>query len=157
MNGEDVVYLTAEGLEKIKTELAYLIDEKRVEVSERLEEAIKMGDLKENADYQAAKEDQAFTEGRINSLQDSLRRAKIISNDGTSKLVRIGSTVTIMEVGEDEEETYYIVGKHEADPNAGRISNESPFGQALLGAKRGQTVRVITPRGETKIKVVKIA
>jgi transcription elongation factor GreA len=157
MIDDDAVYLTAEGLQKIKEELAYLIDVKRVEVSERLSEAIKMGDLKENADYDYAKQEQGFTEARIKDLEDSLRRAKIITNEGPANIVRVGSFVTFMEVGEDDEETYHIVGKHEADPGKGKISNESPFGVALLGAKKGQTVRVLTPRGETKIKVLKIS
>ncbi len=153
---DDVVYLTPEGLKKIKDELDHLINEKRVEVSERLESAIQMGDLSENADYDYAKQEQAFIEGRIQELEDSLRRAKVITQTGPSSTVRVGSTVTIVEEGYDDEETYYIVGKHEADPTAGKISNESPFGSALLGAKKGQTVRALTPGGETRIKVIKI-
>ena len=154
---EHVVYLTPEGMQKIKDELTHLINEKRVEVSERLESAIKMGDLSENADYDYAKQEQAFVEGRIKDLEDSLRRAKLIEQSGPTSTVRVGSTVTIIEEGYDDEETYYIVGIHEADPSAGKISNESPFGKALLGARRGQTVRVLTPGGETRLKVKKIA
>jgi transcription elongation factor GreA len=148
VNNSDVIYVTEEGLEKIKTELEFLKTEKRAEISHRLEVAISHGDLSENADYDYAKQEQAFTEGRIKDLEDSLRRAQIIDHDGSNDRVRVGSTVTLFEEGfEDEEETYYIVGIHEADPANGRISNESPIGKALLGAKVGQTVKVLAPAG----------
>jgi transcription elongation factor GreA len=154
---DNVVYITEEGLEKIKAELAYLKDERRLEISRRLEAAIAHGDLSENADYDYAKQEQAFVEGRIKDLEDSLRRAKIIDNDGRVDKVRVGNTVTVAEVGfEDEEETYYIVGVHEADPTNGRISNESPIGNALLGAKVGQTVEASVPAGKIQLKVVRI-
>lgn len=153
---ERVVYLTREGLEKIKEELEYLKKEKRSEISERLRQAISMGDLSENADYHYAKQEQAFMEGRIRDLEDSLRRAKIIEHNGPSDRVRVGSTVTVVEEGFDEEETYNIVGVHEADPGNGRISNESPFGRALLGARPGQTVHVETPRGELRLFVKQV-
>jgi len=154
---DNVVYITEEGLEKIKAELAYLKDERRLEISRRLEAAISHGDLSENADYDYAKQEQAFVEGRIKDLEDSLRRAKIIDNNGRVDKVRVGSTVTVVEVGfEDEQETYYIVGVHEADPANGRISNESPIGNALLGAKVGQTVEASVPAGKIRLKVVKI-
>ena len=157
MRDEDVVFLTAKGLEAIRKELAYLKDEKRAEISDRLHKAIAMGDLSENADYHAAKEDQAFMEGRIRDLEDTLRRAQVIEASGPSDKVRVGSRVTIMELGYDEEETYHIVGVHEADPTKGCISNESPFGRALLGAKVGQTVRVNSPTGALSLKVLRIA
>lgn len=148
MNDNDVVYVTEEGLEKIKSELEFLKNERRAEISHRLELAISHGDLSENADYDYAKQEQAFVEGRIKDLEDSLRRAQVIDHDGRNDRVRVGSTVTLYEEGfEDEEETYYIVGVHEADPANGRISNESPIGKALLGAKVGQTVKVIAPAG----------
>lgn len=154
---DNVVYITEEGLEKIKAELAYLKDERRLEISRRLEAAISHGDLSENADYDYAKQEQAFVEGRIKDLEDSLRRAKIIDNNGRVDKVRVGNTVTVVEVGfEDEEETYYIVGVHEADPTNGRISNESPIGDALLGAKVGQTVEASVPAGKIRLKVVRI-
>ena len=158
MMEDQYVYMTEEGLKKVKEELAYLTTTKREEISEKLEKAIAQGDLKENADYHAAKEEQGFTEGRINDLEDSLRRVKIIKNTGKSDVVRVGSKVTVCEVGyEDEEETYYIVGAREADPANGRISNESPIGSALLGAKKGATVRVLTPGGEVQFQVKSIA
>ncbi|MCI0578728.1 MAG: transcription elongation factor GreA [Chloroflexi bacterium] len=156
MNEENAIYLTKEGLEKIKEELEYLKNEKREEIAQRLEQAISHGDLTENADYDYAKQEQAFVEGRIKDLEDSLRRAKIIDHDGRVDKVRIGSTVTVVEVGEDDPETYLIVGIHEADPANGRISNESPIGRALLGAKVGQTVVALVPAGEIRLKVTGI-
>lgn len=154
---EDVTYITKEGLQKIKEELEYLKTEKRAEISDRLEVAISHGDLSENADYDYAKQEQAFVEGRIKDLEDSLRRAEVIENDGRNDKVRIGNTVTVVEPGfEDEPETYFIVGAHEADPSNGRISNESPIGHALLGAKLGQTVTVSVPAGEVQLKVTGI-
>ncbi len=156
MQDDRVVYLTPEGLEKIKEELALLKTEKRAEISERLRKAIAMGDLSENADYHYAKQEQGFLEGRIRDLEDALRRAEIIEDVGPSDRVRVGSTVTVVEEGEDEEESYHIVGVHEADPGNGRISNESPFGQALLGARPGQTVTVQLPRGELRITVRRV-
>lgn len=154
---EDAVYMTAEGLEKLKSELEYLKTVRREEVSQKLQVAIAQGDLKENADYHAAKEEQGFVEGRIRTLEDSLRRAKVIENNGPSDIVRVGSKVTVMEEGTDELETYSIVGPHEANPASGRISNESPIGSALLGAKRGQIVSVQIPAGEIRYRISEIA
>ncbi|RMG93552.1 MAG: transcription elongation factor GreA [Chloroflexi bacterium] len=154
---ENVVYLTKEGLQKIKEELTYLKSIKREEISAKLEAAIKQGDLRENADYHAAKEEQAFVEGRIRDLEDTLRRAKIITDEGPSDVVRVGSKVTVVEEGYGEPETYHIVGAHEADPGNGRISNESPFGRALLGARKGQTVTVETPGGTIQLTIQSIS
>ena len=155
-NNRNVVYLTEEGLQKIKDELDYLKTVKREEISEKLEKAIRQGDLKENADYHDAKDEQGFIEGRIRDLEDSLRRSQIIDEDVPSDVVHVGSTVTVSEEGFDEEETYNIVGAHEADPGNGRISNESPIGQALLGARRGDTVRAETPAGEFRFVIQSI-
>jgi len=152
----NVVYLTEEGLEKIHEELAHLKEVKRPEISEKLVVAIAQGDLSENADYTYAKQELGFVEGRIQDLEDSLRRAQIIEDKGPTGIVRVGSTVTIVEDGFEEPETYRIVGVHEADPGKGLISNESPFGHALLGARVKQTVTVKTPAGETLLKVVSI-
>lgn len=153
----NVIYVTEEGLEKIKAELAYLKGERRAEISQRLEIAISHGDLSENADYDDAKREQAFVEGRIKDLEDSLRRAELIENNGRVDKVRVGSHVTVVEEGfEDEPETYYIVGVHEADPGNGRISNESPIGRALLGARPGQKVVAEVPAGEIYLVVKKI-
>jgi transcription elongation factor GreA len=147
-----VVYVTKEGLQEIKEELAHLVSVKREEISLKLAAAISQGDLKENADYHAAKEEQAFTELRIRDLEDSLRRAEIIKDVGPSDVVRVGSVVTVVEEGYDEEETYHIVGAAEADPSNGRISNESPIGRALLGSRRGQTISAKTPAGEIRLQ-----
>lgn len=157
MNEENYIYLTEEGLEKIKEELEQLKTARREEISIKLEKAIQQGDLKENADYHAAKEEQGFNEMRIRDLEDSLRRAKIIQEVGPTDTVRVGSTVTVCEVGYDEEETYYIVGAHEADPTNGRISNESPIGSALLGAKVGHQVTALTPGGTITFEIKSIA
>lgn len=158
MINNEVIYVTEEGLEKIKTELEFLKKEKRAEISHRLELAISHGDLSENADYDYAKQEQAFVEGRIKDLEDSLRRAQIIDHDGRNDKVRVGSTVTLFEAGyEDEVETYFIVGVHEADPANGRISNESPIGKALLGAKVGQTVKVNAPAGLMQFTIKSIS
>jgi transcription elongation factor GreA len=150
---ENVVYITQEGLQKIKDEVAYLKNAKREEISAKLEAAIAQGDLKENGDYLAAKEEQGFVEGRIRDLEDSLRRAKVITDAGPSDVVRVGHTVTVVEEGYDEPEKYSIVGAHEADPSNGRISNESPYGRALIGARKGQTVCVETPSGQVRLQI----
>ncbi len=154
----DITYVTPEGLEKLKAELDYLINEKRPEISDKLHKAIAEGDLKENANYHDAKEQQAFMEGRIKELQASLRNVRVIeANQAPTGIVRVGSTVVIAEVDyEDEEEEYRIVGAREADPSNGLISNESPIGQALLGKKRGAVVTVLTPGGEVDFKVLKV-
>jgi transcription elongation factor GreA len=147
MIADDVLYVTPEGLQQIKDELTNLTTVRREQVAEKLERAIKQGDLKENADYHDAKEEQGFNEARVRQLEDMLRRAKLIDQTGPTNVVRVGSTVTVSEEGMDEPETYTIVGAHEADPLKGRISNESPIGSALLGAKKGQTVAAQTPAG----------
>lgn len=149
----DVVYLTEEGLQQIKEELDHLQNVKRQEISSRLQAAIAQGDLKENADYHAAKEEQAFVEGRIRDLEHALRRAQVIEENGPSDVVRVGSTVTVAEEGYDDEETYSIVGAHEADPANGRISNESPMGRALLGGRVGKIVTFESPAGEMRFEI----
>jgi transcription elongation factor GreA len=154
---EDAAYMTAEGLEQLKSELEYLKTVRREELSLKLQVAIAQGDLKENADYHATKEEQGFVESRIRVLEDSLRRAKIIENNGPSDVVRVGSKVTVVEEGSDEPETYSIVGPHEANPASGRISNESPIGSALLGARLGQTVSIQIPAGEIRLRIHEIA
>lgn len=153
----DVVYVTEDGLQNIKDELEYLKTEKREEISAKLAAAVRQGDLKENADYHVTKEDQAFIEARIRDLEDSLRRVEVIKDVGPSDVVRVGHTVTVLEEDFDEVETYHIVGAHEADPGNGRISNESPYGKALLGARKGQTVTVKTPAGEVRLQVQSIS
>ena len=152
----DVVYLTKEGHQQLLDELELLKTVKREEIALKLEAAISQGDLKENADYHDAKDEQGFIEGRIRDIEDSLRRAKIIEDVGPSDVVRVGSTVTVTEEGYDDEETYNIVGAQEADPGNGRISNESPIGLALLGSRAGDIVTVYTPAGEIRFQVQSI-
>lgn len=148
-------YLTPEGALKVKAELQELTDVKRLEIAARLRDAIKMGDLSENADYIMAKEDQAFLEGRILELQELLRAAVIISESAPTGQVSMGSRVTVQESGQDPE-TFTLVGAKEADPRQGKISNESPIGRALLGRKAGDTVKIETPAGAMKMKILTI-
>lgn len=150
------IYLTAEGRDELQRELDELINVRRPALAIKLKEAVAEGDLKENADYHDAKEQQAFMEGRIQYLENVLRSATVISNDGPSGVVNVGNEVTIVEEGSSEEETYMIVGAAEANPKAGKISHESPIGAALLGHKKGDKVRVKTPGGETVFKIKKI-
>ncbi len=152
-----VVYLTKEGLRQLKEELNHLTTARREELAVKLQVAIAQGDLKENADYHATKEEMGFVEGRVRDIEDSLRRAQIIQDTGLTDKVRVGSTVMVSEEGYDEEETYSIVGAHEADPGNGRISNESPIGRALLGAKEGNIVMVETPAGIINFQILSIS
>lgn len=149
-------YLTPEGEGKLRSELEALKGPGRQELADRLRSAIEMGDLSENADYIKAKEDQGFLEGRIQELEFILRHATIINNNGYKKdIVDIGSTITVQEEGYPPE-IYYIVGTAEADPSKGRISNESPIGEALMGKKVGATVSIETPSGKIQIKILEI-
>ncbi len=144
----DQVLLTPEGLEKLRQELDHLVNVKRPELAQRLEHAIQQGDLSENADYQTAKEEQGFLEGRIRQLQRMILDAVVINPDeGPPDQVNLGSRVTVVEEGQDQPETYVIVGAAESDPTNGRISNESPLGQALLSHCVGDQVTVKTPSG----------
>jgi transcription elongation factor GreA len=149
----ETTYLTAEGAVELRRELHELVNVRRPALAQKLKEAVAEGDLKENADYHDAKEQQAFLEGRIQYIEHILRSAVIISNEGAGDEVRIGSEVTIVEDGLDEAETYIIVGAAEANPREGKISHESPIGSALLGHKRGDTVRAKTPTGEIEFKI----
>lgn len=149
------MYLTKEGFQKLQDELDYLRTAKRQEVADRLHEAMEGGELIENAEYEAAKNEQAFVEGRIQELEMILAAAHIIDehhNDPNS--VQVGDTVTIQE--EDAEpEQYTIVGAAEADPRAGKISNESPLGKALLNRHPGDVINVDAPGGSFKVKLLK--
>ncbi len=149
-------YLTAEGRDELVKELQFLTTVRRPELAVKLKEAVSQGDLKENADYHDAKEQQAFIEGRIKYLENLLHSAEIISGGSRDGTVGIGSKVTIIEVGEDSEETYHIVGAAEANPSEGKISNQSPIGAALLGHKAGAKVKVETPAGEIVFKIKKV-
>ena len=147
-------YLTPEGEKKLKTELAELTGPKREELAQRLRSAIQMGDLSENADYHKAKEDQSFLEGRIQEIEAILRTATIIEKKH-SDTVTVGSKVTIQEESFDPE-TFDLVGAKEADPRNGKISNESPFGKALIDHKVGDVVEAETPGGKIKLKILKV-
>ena len=150
-------FLTKEGFEKLQDELDYLRTVKRQEVADRLHEAMEGGELIENAEYEAAKNEQAFVEGRIQELEMLLATARVIEGDKKKKadLVQVGSTVTVQEDGY-EEETYTIVGAAEASPREGKISNESPIGKAILNHRAGEEVQVEAPDGSYKIRIVKI-
>jgi transcription elongation factor GreA len=150
-------FLTKEGYEKHQTELDYLRTVKRQEVADRLHEAMEGGELIENAEYEAAKNEQAFVEGRIQELEMLLATARVIENDKKKKAdaVQVGSTVTIQENG-SEEETYTIVGAAEANPREGKISNESPMGKALLNQRAGDDVQIETPDGSYTVRIIKI-
>jgi len=145
-------YLTPEGEAKLKAELAELTGPKREELSQRLRSAIQMGDLSENADYHKAKEDQAFLEGRIQEIEAILRIATIVEKQ-QSDVVTVGSRVTVQEEGLDPE-TFDLVGAKEADPRNGKISNESPFGAALMDHKAGDVVEAETPDGKIRLKIL---
>ena len=143
-------YLTNAGIQKLTHELTELTTKQRPELAKRLRDAIKMGDLSENADYIAAKEDQAFIEGCI------LLRSSVLISDQTSKQeVAIGSTVTISE-DDGVEEQYTLVGPAEADPTTGMISHESPIGQAIIGKSIDDTVTVVTPGGKSTFKIIRL-
>lgn len=150
-------FLTKEGQKKLQDELDHLLNEKREEIAMRLHEAMEGGDLIDNAEYEAAKREQAFTEGRIKELQYLLATARVIEDRPKSiDNVEIGSKVTIREVGFDEDENYRIVGPAEANPRNGYISNESPIGKAVLGHKPGDRVKVNAPEGAYEIEILKV-
>ncbi len=153
---ENDIYLTAQGIEKIKIELDELITKKRPELAQRLHSAIEMGDLSENADYIKAKEDQGFLEGRIQELEHILKNVITIEDNDNKEFIDIGAEVIVKEEGYSEEETFVIVGSKEADPGKGKISYESPIGSSLLKHKVGDIVRVKTPGGHINFKIVKI-
>ncbi len=149
-------YLTAEGAEKITAELADLKGPQREALAQRLRDAIQMGDLSENADYHKAKEDQGFLEGRIQELEDVLRKAVIVeANNAPKNLVAVGVHVTVQEEG-SEPEVFHMVGAQEADPRIGKISHESPIGLALMGHAAGDTVEAETPGGKIGLRFLKI-
>ena len=149
-------YLTKQGLANIQAELLALKSHKRSEATKRIEEAKALGDLSENAEYHDAKEVLGMIEGRIFELEEVLKTYQLIDESGTAtKKVRIGSTVVLQVNG--KQKTYMIVGSSEADPLTGKISNESPLGQALLSAAVGDAVSVQTPGGQTVYKVLSIA
>jgi transcription elongation factor GreA len=150
------VYLTAEGLKRLKEDLEYLRTVKRREVADAIQAAKEEGDITENSAYDEAKLQQGFLEGKIQTIEVQLRNAVIIEENGASDKVQVGSHVTVQEDGMGQTETFHIVGSAEADPGNGRISNESPIGSALLGRKAGDMIAVETPGGEITFKVLQI-
>ncbi|ASS91997.1 MAG: transcription elongation factor GreA [Bacillaceae bacterium] len=157
MAEEKVFPMTKAGKEKLEQELEYLKTVKRKEVVERIKVARSFGDLSENSEYDSAKEEQAFVEGRITTLENMIRNAKIIEEDTENKTtVSLGKSVTFIELPDGEEETYTIVGSAEADPFEGKISNDSPMAKSLLGRQVGEEVVVQTPGGDMTVKIVRV-
>jgi transcription elongation factor GreA len=148
-------YLTKEGFDRLQKELEYLRTEKRAEVADRLRDAMEDGELIENAELEAAKNEQSFVEGRIKELEILLANARLIEENTNGDTIQVGSKVKVKEGSFDPEE-YVIVGAAEADPRLGRISNESPLGKALLNHKAGDKVKVEAPGGAFEIEVLKV-
>ncbi|ANZ94436.1 transcription elongation factor GreA [Brochothrix thermosphacta] len=154
---EKVFPMTLEGKKKLEDEIHELKTVKRKEVVERIKIARGFGDLSENSEYDAAKDEQAFVEGRITTLENMVRNAEIIdSSDSANDIVSIGKTITFKELPKGDDETYTIVGSAEADPFKGLISNDSPIAKALLGHKVNEEVSVPTPSGEVNVRIVDI-
>ena len=154
---EKEVILTQEGFDKIEKELEYLRTEKRSEIADRIKVALGFGDLSENSEYDEAKNAQAENEALIVELENKVRYAKIIDeSEIDTKTVQVGNTVKLLDMEFNEEVTYTIVGSTEVDLTQNRISNESPMGKALLGAKKNQTVEVQAPAGVIKYKILSI-
>ena len=152
---EKVYPMTQEGKEKLERELEELKTVKRGEIIERIKIARSFGDLSENSEYESAKDEQAFVEGRITTLENMIRFAQIIDNDNVAQdEVSIGKTVVFKELPDGEEEEYTIVGSAESDPFAGKISNDSPIAQALIGKKVNDEVNISTPGGDFLVKIV---
>lgn len=151
------VILTQEGFENLEKQLEYLKTEKRAEISERIKIALGFGDLSENSEYDEAKNAQAENENLINELENKIRYAKIIDeSEIDTKTVQVGNTVKLLDIEFDEEIAYTIVGSTEVDLTQNRISNESPIGKALLGAKKNQVVDVEAPAGVVQYKILSI-
>ena len=149
------VMLTEDGYNKLVEKLKYKKEVERMQVAERLRAAIALGDLSENSEYDDAKNEQAFLEGEIQELENKIRNSEIIKA-GSTDMVQMGSHVTVKDLEFDETETFMLVGSTEADPDEGKISNESPLGAALLGQKVGATVDVHAPAGIIKYQIVEI-
>jgi len=155
---DNFTLVTKEGLKKLKVELETLKITKRKEVADRLKEAISFGDLSENSEYEEAKNEQAFVEGRIIELEEKVKNAKIIDEKKKVAVVQIGTKVVVKNVvGSDVvEEVYTIVGSTEVDPFEFKISNESPVGAALLEHKKGDIVKVETPSGVIEYEILRL-
>ncbi len=155
---DEEVLLTRDGLEKLEKELFFLKSVKRKDIAARIKEAITYGDITDNSEYEDAKNEQAFVEGRIITLEKILRRARILEKDaGNNSYVTIGSTVKLEDVEMNREYIYTIVGTAEADPGDSKISNESPVGRAILGLTIGEEVEVKVPAGSLKYRILEIS
>ena len=150
------VMLTADGLKKLQEKLDYLKGERRKEVAERLKAAIALGDLSENSEYDDAKNEQAFLEGEILELEESIRNARIIEASSDSNTVSLGCQVVLKDIEFDEVDTYMIVGSTEADPDNGKISNESPVGLAIMGQPVGSVVDVVVGDNIIQYQIMEI-
>ena len=149
------VILTYDGLRELEDELKLLKGEKRKEIAERIKEARSQGDLSENAEYDAAKDEQARIEGRIASIEKMLRNVEVIEDsDGDGVTVVLGSRVTLLDIEFNEEVNYQIVGAAESNPEKNRISNESPLGRGLIGQKAGDDIEIDAPMGIIKYKIL---
>lgn len=154
---EKVYPMTLEGKQKLEDELEHLKTVKRGQIVERIKIARGFGDLSENSEYESAKDEQAFVEGRIATLENMIRFAQIIDNGNVdADEVSVGKKVTFIELPDGDEEQYSIVGSAEADPFSGKISNESPIAQALIGKHLNDEVTITTPGGDMKVKIVKV-
>ena len=153
---EKEVLLTREGLEKLEAELDNLKNVKRIEVAQRIKVAIGFGDLSENSEYEDAKNEQAMVEGQIVELENKIRNARVIETQANSNTVNIGSTVRLLHIARNMEMEYTIVGPTESDPAKRRISNESPVGEAIIGHKKGDIVKVAAPKGALEYKILEI-
>ncbi|MBP6949063.1 MAG: transcription elongation factor GreA [Candidatus Pacebacteria bacterium] len=149
-------YLTLEKKNELEAELAQLKTVRRKEIADSLEYAKSLGDLSENAEYHQAREDQANCEDRINHIEQILKNAVIMEGSVVAGVVHVGSTVTVLKKGSKEEKTFALVGSEEADSVSGKISNESPLGEALLGKKKGDKIIVHAPKGDIEYSVVEV-
>ena len=155
---DNEILVTFEGIKQMEKDLEYLKTVRRKEVAARIKQAIELGDISENSEYEDAKNEQAFIEGRIQTIEATLHNAQVIE-DGThsSGVVNIGSYVTVRDVELDDIEEYRIVGTSEADPMQNKISNESPLGAGLLGKRQGQTIHVDAPAGKIAYEILAVS
>ena len=152
------IIVTDEGLKKLQEELEYLKTTKRKEVVEAIRVALSFGDLSENSEYDEAKTEQGKTESRIQELEEMLKHVKVISeHDVKTDVVNVGNIVKVLDIDFDEEIEYSVVGSTEADPALNRVSDQSPIGKAIIGAKVGDTVSFMTPGGEASLKILEIS
>lgn len=153
---EKEVLLTPGGLKKLEAELEHLKSYRRKEIADRIKQAISFGDISENSEYEEAKNEQAFVEGRILTLEKTLRNAQVIDSDSDDEVVALGAWVRLKDLEETDEVEYEIVGSPEADPGNFRISNESPLGKAVLGQKAGSVVEINVPAGLLRYEITGI-